>query len=192
MLKIGLIGYGKAGQAVANVLGHPPANGSQKESNWTAYRAMAQRRSSADDRPPEWLDTHPVDARWSISPARRRCITDEEVRRRKLMLVTGISAYSDVELAYIPLGDGSSAPLNMTLGINFVILAAKLLREIAPTRTSRPRGALSQQTEVSGTPARSLRPWMSRTKASRRCGSAGLSDTMRSSGFPYQTVRDQP
>jgi hypothetical protein len=191
MLKIGLIGYGKAGQAVANVLGADPS----LKLEWIAKRTnLGTDRVSNDGATPvigldaidlpEWLDAHPVDALVDFSSPEAVHLYGEEVRRRKLMLVTGISAYSDVELAYIrSLGETARVICspNMTLGINFVILAAKLLREIAPTRTSPfSRSTFATNLRSRGRHARSPRPWMSRTKASLRCGSAGLSDTMRS------------
>ena len=69
MLKIGLIGYGKAGQAVANVLGADPS----LKLEWIAKRTnLGTDRVLSDGATPvigldaidlpEWLDAHPVDA----------------------------------------------------------------------------------------------------------------------------------
>ena len=142
MIKVGLMGYGKAGQAVAQVLRTDP----RFELCWVAHRtAPAQDATVADSVIPivglnnirlgEWLDTHPVDALVDFSRPDAVFLYGEEVRKRQLMLVSAISAYSARELEYVrSLGDDTrvlSSP-NITLGINFLILASKLLRSIAP------------------------------------------------------------
>ncbi len=57
------------------------------------------------------------------------------MRQRGIILVSAISAYSDEELNYaLSLGHNTRVLCspNITLGINFLIVAAKLLRKIAP------------------------------------------------------------
>lgn len=94
MLKIGLIGYGKAGQAVANVLGADPI----LKLEWIARRTKPDTDGvSSDGATPiigldsidlsEWLDTHPVDALVDFSGPEAVYLYGEEARRRKLMLV---------------------------------------------------------------------------------------------------------
>ena len=126
MIKVGLLGYGKAGKAVARVINADP----RFDLCW-----IAKRSSSAETPMDEtgkipliglesidfskWLDAHPVDA------IQERCIT----------LVSAISSYSPEQIAFVH-GLGQRTRVlyspNMTLGINFLILAAKLLRSIAP------------------------------------------------------------
>ena len=143
---------------------------------------------------PEWLDAHPVDALVDFSSPEAVNLYGEEVRRRKLMLVTGISAYSDVELAYIrSLGETARVICspNMTLGINFVILAAKLLREIAPhADIAILEEHFRNKPEVSGT-ARKIAEALDVEDESitslRLGGIVGHHEVVF--GFPYQTVR---
>ena len=201
MLKIGLIGYGKAGQAVANVLGADPS----LKLEWIAKRTnLSTDRVSNDGATPvigldaidlpEWLDAHPVDALVDFSSPEAVHLYGEEVRRRKLMLVTGISAYSDVELAYIrSLGETARVICspNMTLGINFVFLAAKLLREIAPhADIAILEEHFRNKPEVSGT-ARKIAEALDVEDESitslRLGGIVGHHEVVF--GFPYQTVR---
>lgn len=201
MLKIGLIGYGKAGQAVANVLQAEP----DLELSWIARRTgHALDDGSAPDTTPligierlarsDWLDTHPVDALIDFSSAEAVHHYGEEVRRRKLMLVTGISAYSDGDLAYVrSLGADTrvmSSP-NITLGINFLILAAKLLREIAPyADVAVIEEHFRDKPEVSGTArkiAESLDIKNDDIRSLRLGGIVGHHEVVF--GFPYQTVR---
>ena len=126
MIKVGLLGYGKAGKAVARVINADP----RFDLCW-----IAKRSSSAETPMDEtgkipliglesidfskWLDAQPVDA------IQERCIT----------LVSAISSYSPEQIAFVH-GLGQRTRVlyspNMTLGINFLILAAKLLRSIAP------------------------------------------------------------
>lgn len=201
MLKIGLIGHGKAGQAVAKVLQADP----DLELSWIARRA----NQHAFDEPAcggvpvigltevniaDWLDTHPVDALVDFSGPETVHLYGEEVRRRRLMLVTAISAYSDSDLAYIrSLGEEArvmSSP-NITLGINFLILAARLLREIAPNADiAILEEHFRDKPEVSGTArkiAESLDIQDANITSLRLGGIVGHHEVVF--GFPYQTVR---
>ena len=201
MLKIGLIGYGKAGQAVANVLGADPS----LKLEWIAKRTnLGTDRVSNDGATPvigldaidlpEWLDAHPVDALVDFSSPEAVHLYGEEVRRRKLMLVTGISAYSEVELAYIrSLGKEARVICspNITLGINFVILAAKLLREIAPhADIAILEEHFRTKPEISGTArkiAAALEVEDESITSLRLGGIVGHHEVVF--GFPHQTVR---
>ncbi len=201
MLKIGLIGYGKAGQAVANVLQAEP----DLELSWIARRTHqdALDESGSSSTPvigldqidlANWLDKHPVDALVDFSGPEAVRLYGEEVRQRRLMLVTAISAYSDADLAYIQsLGEDArvmSSP-NITLGINFLILAARLLREIAPhADIAILEEHFRDKPEVSGTArkiAESLDLQDSNITSLRLGGIVGHHEVVF--GFPYQTVR---
>ena len=141
-MKVGLMGYGKAGQAVARVLAEDPRYALQ----WIMRRS-APPGSHMEGQPAipvmgldeldldQWLDTHPVDAIVDFSDASTLERYAEKVRQREILLVTAISAYSPEQLAYLRgLGEDTrvmSSP-NITLGINILLLAAKMLRSIAP------------------------------------------------------------
>lgn len=201
MLKIALIGYGKAGQAVANVLHAEP----DLELSWIARRTNqgAFYESGSDEVPiigldqidiSDWLNRHPVDALIDFSGPEAVHLYGEEVRRRRLMLVTAISAYSNADLAYIKsLGEDArvmSSP-NITLGINFLILAARLLHEIAPhADIAILEEHFRDKPEVSGTArkiAESLDLEDSNITSLRLGGIVGHHEVVF--GFPSQTVR---
>ena len=201
MIRVGLLGYGKAGQAVAEVFDADP----RFELCWVA------RRSTADPSEPrgetkvpvfgldttplaQLLDTHPVDALVDFSSPEAILSYGEEVRQRQLMLVSAISAYTPEQLDYARTLGQSTRVLcspNMTVGINFLILAAKLLRTIAPFADVE---ILEQhfrgKPEVSGTArkiADSLDVDEDRITSLRLGGIIGHHEVIF--GFPYQTVR---
>lgn len=143
---------------------------------------------------PDWLDRHPVDALIDFSSPAAVHRYGEAVRRRRLMLVSGISAYSDTDLAYVrSLGEDArvmSSP-NITLGINFLILGARLLREIAPhADVAVIEEHFRDKPEVSGTArkiAESLDIKDDDIRSLRLGGIVGHHEVVF--GFPYQTVR---
>lgn len=201
MLRIGLIGYGKAGQAVAEVLRADP----RYTLSWVARRTTdAQQNTVAGTHIPivgldvqplgDWLDTHPVDALVDFSRPDAAFVYGEEVRKRRLMLVSAISSYSDTELDYLRgLGEDTRVLCspNITLGINFLILAAKLLRDIAPfADVEILEQHFREKPEVSGT-ARKIAETLDidgeRITSLRLGGIVGHHEVIF--GFPYQTVR---
>mgnify|MGYP005613138281 FL=1 len=200
MIKVGLIGYGKAGQAVAEVLKEDP----RFELVW-----VAKRNPWPEDQPlplglpvfamsqgdfGEWLDAHPVDALVDFSDADTIHLYGEEVRKRHLTLVSAVSAYSDESLAYArSLGEQARVLCspNITLGTNFLILSARMLRGIAPIAD----GEILEQhfrekPEMSGTArkiAKTLDLDHDRITSLRLGGIVGLHEVIF--GFPHQTVR---
>ena len=201
MLKVGLIGYGKAGKAVANVLASDP----RYQLCW-----VIRRRSEASSHLPEhpeiplvgletldlgnWLDLHPVDAIVDFSQADSVYLYGPELRRRGIMLVSAISAYSPSHLDYLrEMGQDTrimSSP-NITLGINFLLMAAKLLRGIAPfADVEIVEQHFREKPEVSGTArkiAETLELEDDRVTSLRVGGIVGHHEVIF--GFPHQTVR---
>ncbi|MFZ2297893.1 MAG: dihydrodipicolinate reductase C-terminal domain-containing protein [Aquabacterium sp.] len=200
MIKVGLMGYGKAGQAVAEVLKGDP----RFELVWIAKRhalpeghpqplglpvfAMSQGDFGA------WLDAHPVDALVDFSTAESIHLYGEEVRKRHLTLVSAISAYSDESLAYArTLGEQARVLCspNITLGINFLILSARMLRGIAPfADVEILEQHFREKPEMSGTArkiAQTLDLDNDRITSLRLGGIVGLHEVIF--GFPHQTVR---
>ena len=201
MIKVGLIGYGKAGQAVAEVL----RADSRYELCWVARRSAP----AGDECVPgtnipiiglnqvalgDWLDANPVDAVVDFSRPDAVFLYGEEVRQRQLMLVSAISAYSEKELDYVRSLGADTRVLcspNITLGINFLIMAAKLLRSIAPfADVEILEQHFREKSEVSGT-ARKIAESLSidgeRITSLRLGGIVGHHEVIF--GFPYQTVR---
>lgn len=200
-MKVGLVGYGKAGSAVAGVLQQDP----RYELQWVATRSgtpelahvhgtqlplVALQSASFGD----WLDAHPVDALVDFSGADSVGVYGEHVARRGLILVTAISSYNAQQLAYIE-SLGVHAPVlcspNITVGINFLIMAAKLLREIAPfADVEILEQHFREKPEVSGTAkkiAKSLSVDDDKIVSMRLGGIVGHHEVIF--GFPHQTVR---
>lgn len=196
MIKIGLIGYGKAGQAVAGVLREDP----RYELCWIARQSDAPadtdipvvKLDSASF--PAWLDAHPVDGIIDFSNAAAIHLYGEAVRQRGIMLVTAISGYPEETLAYIhDLGRDIrvlSSP-NITLGINFLLLSSKILRHIAPfADVEIVEQHFRDKPEISGTAQRIaevLDVDDDHITSLRLGGIVGRHEVIF--GFPYQTVR---
>lgn len=201
MISVGLIGYGRAGSAVAHQL---------HEDTRFALRWIARRSPSAGSATigdacipfigldaldiAERLDDQPVDAIIDFSSPDAIYAYGEETKRRHIVLVSAISAYTDAHLEYArSLGEATQVLCspNITLGINFLILAAKLLRGIAPFADVQIlEQHFKQKAEVSGTArkiAQSLEVGDDKITSLRLGGIIGHHEVIF--GFPYQTVR---
>ena len=201
ILRVGLLGHGKAGQAVANVLSSDP----RFELRWIARRSVAgQSHTHAGTDVPivgieqhpyaELFETMPVDALVDFSSPESIHAYGDEVRRRGIVLVSAISAYSEDDLAYARnLGNDTRVLCspNITLGINFLIVAAKLLRKIAPfADVEIVEQHFREKSEISGTArkiAETLEVDGQRITSLRLGGIVGHHEVIF--GFPHQTVR---
>ncbi|MDI1244912.1 MAG: dihydrodipicolinate reductase C-terminal domain-containing protein [Rhodoferax sp.] len=202
MIKVGLVGFGKAGQAVAQVLQEDP----RYELCWIARRSAADPAKTAPspDLPMvalasnedwgQWLDAHPVDALVDFSSPESLHLYGEQLRRRGLMLVSAISAYSAVDLDYAHTLASHARVLcspNITVGINFLIMAARLLRKIAPfADVEIVEQHFREKPEVSGTArkiAQTIAVNEDHITSLRLGGIVGHHEVIF--GFPYQTVR---
>ena len=200
-IRVGLAGYGKAGSAVANVLSNDP----RFELSWIARRSASagpqyhpgtgipviglEQQSFT-----ELFDSMPVDALLDFSAPENIHIYGEKVRERGIMLVSAISAYSEDDLAYAhSLGDDTRVLCspNITLGINFIIVAANLLRKIAPFADIEIlEQHFKDKPEVSGTArklAKTLEVGDESITSLRFGGIVGHHEVIF--GFPHQTVR---
>lgn len=201
MLRVGLIGYGKAGQAVARVLGDDARydlrwvlRGSGPETTLDTSRGTIRVVGMQGLDLARWLDKHKVDAVVDFSSAESVQAYGEELRSRKIMLVTAISSYNPHQLAYLK-SLGSDIPVlcspNITLGINFLLMAAKLLRGIAPfADVEVVEQHFKEKPEVSGTArkiAQSLNIEGDKVTSLRVGGIVGHHEVIF--GFPHQTVR---
>ncbi len=201
MIKVGLVGYGKAGQAVAEVLRNDPryklcwvargeAPGPPETVPGTDIPVIGLKNQPLGD----WLEAHPVDALVDFSRPEAVFLYGEEVRKRQLMLVSAISAYDPPALDYLCSLGADTRVLcspNITLGINFLILAAKLLRSIAPfADVEILEQHFREKPEVSGTArkiAESLAVDDGHITSLRLGGIVGHHEVIF--GFPHQTVR---
>lgn len=200
-IRVGLVGYGKAGSAVTNVLISDP----RFELRWIARRSTGgeQQTHAGTDIPivgldritfTELFDHNPVDALVDFSAPESIHAYGEEVRKRSTMLVSAISVYSEDDLAYARTLSQNTRVLcspNITLGINFLIVAAKLLRKIAPfADVEILEQHFKDKPEVSGTArkiAETLKVNGERITSLRLGGIVGHHEVIF--GFPHQTVR---
>jgi 4-hydroxy-tetrahydrodipicolinate reductase len=200
-IRIGLVGYGKAGKAVANVLCSDP----RFDLRWIARRSVdgKMKAHSGTDIPVLGLNEHPfeqlferfpVDALVDFSSRKSLHVYGEEVRKRGIELVSAISAYTEKDMAYAhSLGQDTRVLCspNITLGINFLILAAKLLRKIAPfADVEILEQHFREKPEISGTArkiAETLEVEGERITSLRLGGIVGHHEVIF--GFPHQTVR---
>lgn len=199
-VRVGLVGYGKAGNAVADVL----CNDSRFELCWIVCRkANNKPEVHPGSHAPiiendqmsfeELLDRYPVDALVDFSARISLHSYGEEIRRRGIMLVSAISAYTEDDLAFArSLGRDARVLCspNITLGINFLIVAAKQLRTIAPLADVEIlEHHFREKTEVSGTArkiAQSLNVEDKRITSLRLGGIVGHHEVIF--GFPHETL----
>jgi len=141
-----------------------------------------------------WLDAHPVDVLVDFSKPERLQMYGEQIRQRGLMLVSAISAYSEEDLAYARTLEEQARVMcspNITVGINFLIMAARLLRTIAPfADVEILEQHFREKPEISGTArkiAKSLEVEEDCITSRRLGGIVGHHEVIF--GFPYQTVR---
>lgn len=197
--RVGLIGYGKAGKAVANILGADP----RFDLRWIARRSANAEPHPDTDIPiigteqqsfDELFDRHPVDAVVDFSTPETLHAYGKALRKRGIMLVSAISAYSEDDLAYARrLGRDTRVMCspNITLGINFLIVAAKLLRKAAPfADVEIVEQHFRDKPEISGTArkiAETLEVDAEQITSLRFGGIIGHHEVIF--GFPHQTVR---
>lgn len=206
--RVGLFGFGKAGRAVASVLL------SSKETwlEWVVRRSHRMEHRSV----PEYLgieseepgtivsvesdeygqlfDQRPVDVIVDFSSESGIGEYYDSASRWNLPVVTAVSSYTDevqdklrqlakvVPVLWSP---------NITLGINFLLVASKILRRIAPWADVEVlEEHFRDKREVSGTAkklAEAVGYPMEKIKSIRAGGIIGRHEVLF--GFPYQTVR---
>jgi 4-hydroxy-tetrahydrodipicolinate reductase len=200
-IRVGLVGYGKTGRAVASVLLNTPT----VDLVWIARRqALCEQYCEGVKcvpvlglQPGDWahlLEEHPVDAVVDFSTGESVMAYGPALLARQTMLVSAVSAYTPEQLAYVrqlgQLIQVMSSP-NITLGINFLLAAAKLLRGIAPfADVEILEQHFKDKPEVSGTArviAASLQLDDDKITSLRVGGIIGHHEVIF--GFPHQTVR---
>ncbi len=199
---MGLLGHGRAGQAVAQAL----LADDQVDLRWVARRHLPP--DSLDHLPGtdvpivatggaplgELIGQRPIDALVDFSSAASAALYLDAVREHRLMLVSAVSSYAPEQLATIrSLADTCRVLCspNITVGINFLIVAARLLRTIAPQADIEIiEQHFRDKPEVSGTARRmahTLDLDEARITSLRLGGIVGHHEVVF--GFPHQTVR---
>lgn len=207
-MKVGLMGFGKAGRAVASVLLESKETCLEwvvRKSHTLEHRSVPEFLGVQSDEPgliytkdefsaAELFDRAPVDAIVDFSSEHGLDYYGEEAARRGITLVNAISYYPPEKLALLRELSTKTRVIyspNITLGINFLLIAAKILKQIAPfTDVEIVEEHFKSKSEVSGTAkkiAEGLGLSADCIKTVRAGGIIGVHEIIF--GFPFQTVR---
>ncbi|OGU58221.1 MAG: dihydrodipicolinate reductase [Ignavibacteria bacterium GWF2_33_9] len=206
--KVGLLGFGRTGKNVANLIlqdqnyqlewvfrkskvlekrSVPDFFGIQSEEPGHIYSAKT---TSIDF----LLDAYPVEFIIDFSAPEVLHTYAYEAAKRNVKIISAISHYSESEINL--LHDLSADNVifwspNITLGVNFLLLASKYLKEIAPSADIEIiEEHFKKKSGISGTAlkiAESLHIGKSNVLSVRAGGIVGKHEIIF--GFPYQTVR---
>lgn len=207
-MKIGLIGFGKTGKAVANVI----LQNKEFCLEWVLRRStLLERRSvseflgvesnesgliysSSKIKMSELLDRFPVDIIIDFSSETGIYAYGEIAGERKIKIITAVSHYGEIEREFLKKLSKNIVVFwspNITLGINYMLFAAKFLKKIAPwIDIEIIEEHFKEKQGVSGTAikiAEALDLEKSDINSVRAGGIVGKHEVIF--GFPYQTVR---
>jgi len=207
-MKVGQMGFGRAGVPVASVLLKSKMTRLEwvlRASRTLEHRSVPEFLGIPAEEPgliypvgestaSELLDRAPVEAIVDFSSDRGVYYYGEEAKRRGIAVITAVSHYPDEALDYLKDIARHTRVLcspNITLGINFLIIAARILKNIAPdTDVEVIEEHFRDKHEVSGTAkkiADTLDVPHEAIKSIRAGGIIGVHEILF--GFPYQTLR---
>jgi len=207
-IRIGLFGFGKTGKAVANVLlRHPGVTLAWvvKGSDTLAHRSASEflgieNAEKATIYPKnsissgELLEQQPVDVIVDFSSQQGIMDYGEAAREKGTAIVSAISHYEEEQAVYLKELSAHTPVMwspNITVGVNFLILASRILKKIAPnTDIEIIEEHFKQKPELSGTAKRiasALNVPIEAIKKIRAGGIVGKHEALF--GFPSQTVR---
>lgn len=171
-MKVGLFGFGKTGRAVATVL----INEKATQLQWVAKRSKDEQFSSAPEslnietvEPGKFIDTgsidigklldkNPVDVIVDFSSESGLDFYGEEAARRGISIVTAVSQYDAKKQATLKRLAQKTRVLwspNITLGINFMFMASKALKQASPSSDIQiSEEHFREKAEISGTAVR--------------------------------------
>lgn len=207
-MKIGLIGFGKTGRAVASVLLESKKTNLQwvvRKSTLLEHRSVPEFLGVQSDEPGliysieeytanELFEKYPVDAVVDFSSENGLDYYGEAAAKRGVAIISAISQYPQHQLDFLKKLSKNTFVMhspNITVGINFLLIAAKVLKNIAPyTDIEIIEEHFKSKKEVSGTAkilAKELKQPIENIKTVRAGGIIGVHEILF--GFPYQTVR---
>jgi 4-hydroxy-tetrahydrodipicolinate reductase len=207
-IRVGLMGFGKTGKAVATVLLKDPRIRLEwviRNSHKLEHRSVPEFLGIESDEPgliyprsefsaDELLQRYPVDAIVDFSSEDGVEFYGEAAADKGVAIVTAISAYPSTKIRFLKNLSVHTKILwspNITLGINFMILAAKTLKHIAPfTDIEIVEEHFKLKPEISGTAiqiSKALEIDKENIKSIRAGGIIGVHEIIF--GFPFQTVR---
>jgi 4-hydroxy-tetrahydrodipicolinate reductase len=207
-MRIGLMGFGKTGKAVANAI--------LQHSDFTLVWAIRRKKimdnrsvaeflgiemeggghifSSETKNVEVLLTKYPVDIIIDFSSSKGIWYYGAEASKRGIKIISAISHYEEDDLKFLTSLSVQSTVFwspNITIGINFLLLSSKYLKKIAPTADIEIIEEHFKQKEgVSGTAlkiAEALEINKSDINTVRAGGIVGKHEIIF--GFPYQTVR---
>lgn len=207
-MKIGLIGFGKTGRAVASTI----LTNTEFTLDWVLRRTHTLDNRSAPEflgidtnEPgiihstenlsiPEFLDENPVDFIIDFSNTSGLHMYGQYAADRGIKIISAISHYGDAEKELLEQLSQQTAVFwspNITLGVNYLLFAGKFLKKIAPWADIEVIEEHFKQKEgISGTAikiAEALEVSVSDINSVRAGGIVGKHEVIF--GFPYQTVR---
>jgi 4-hydroxy-tetrahydrodipicolinate reductase len=207
-MRIGLIGFGKTGKAVASVILQNKDYSLEwvlRQSVQLENRSVSEFLGIPSDEPGliyssskidinNLLDLHPVDAIIDFSSKTGIYLYGKPASDRKVKIISAISHYGEEEKSYLKELSANTAVFwspNITLGVNYLIFAAKFLKKIAPwVDIEVIEEHFKGKDGVSGTAikiAKALELGESEINSVRVGGIVGKHEIVF--GFPYQTVR---
>jgi 4-hydroxy-tetrahydrodipicolinate reductase len=206
--KIGLIGFGKTGKAVANVV----LQNKEFSLEWVLRKStLLEQRSvpeflgiESDEAGKiysldttsinELLDNNPVDYIIDFSSTDGIYTYGKSANERNITIISAISHYSDKELNYLKELSKTSVVFwspNITLGVNYLLFASQYLKKIAPwVDIEIIEEHFKEKQGLSGTAikiAEALDISNEEIKTIRAGGIVGKHEVIF--GFPFQTVR---
>lgn len=207
-MRVGIMGFGKTGRAVASVLLESKKTNLQwvvRQSTLLEHRSVPEFLGIKSDElgliySKEEFDAHtlldrfPVDVIVDFSSEKGLDYYGEAAAQRGVQIISAVSQYPQEQLDKLHALSERTCVMhspNITLGINFQIIAAKILKNIAPyTDIEIVETHFKSKPEVSGTAkiiARELDVPEEQIKSLRAGGIIGSHEILF--GFPYQTVR---
>lgn len=206
--RVGLIGFGRTGKAVASViLQHKGFSlewvlrqSLQLESRQvTEYLGVKSKEpgriySSINISPADLMDKQPVDIIIDFSSRTGIQVYGEAAAERGITIISAISHYRNEDIALLHQLAGKTVTFwspNITLGVNYLLFSAKFLKKIAPwVDIQIIEEHFKGKEGVSGTAvkiAEALKLEKSVINSVRAGGIVGKHEIIF--GFPYQTVR---
>ncbi|QFG53379.1 4-hydroxy-tetrahydrodipicolinate reductase [Chryseobacterium sp.] len=207
-MKIGLLGFGKTGKAVANVIlqnKNFQLEWVLKRSNQLENRNAAEFLgvdsedpglivSSAGMTVPDLLDKYPVDIIIDFSSDSGIHSYGRHAAQRGIKIISAVSHYKKTEQQLLQELAAQTVVFwspNITLGVNYLLFAAKFLKKIAPdVDIVIVEEHFKDKDGISGTAAKiaeALDVEKSEINSVRAGGIVGKHEVVF--GFPYQTVR---
>lgn len=207
-LKVGLIGFGKTGKAVAQVILQNQAFSLEwvlRQSDLLESRSVPEFFGVDSDEPgkifsaantsiKELLTNNPVDFIIDFSAASSIYSYGKIATEKKVKIISAISHYSEKEIAYLKSLSNDNAVFwspNITLGVNYLLFASRYLKKIAPwVDIEIIEEHFKEKVGLSGTAlkiANALDLKQESINAIRVGGIVGKHEVVF--GFPFQTVR---